>query len=269
MKTFPRIGETYVIRVSHSSILDLVLERIPKDLQIAVLGVLADVDFSVAGTSSGAWRTALSKKGLIRSVVDDIDTLSSKWDNSNDVQDRLDKNASVLSAVVKPHLETIKQVMDLAKLAGVPSDFMAIRPMPCKKSTYFHDDVYFEVVRRSKKTDIIAAGGRYDRLISKFSSPKQKTEPFRAFTLQIALERIMTNLVEYQKLSMSHLKVQRSYGYWSLRRCDVYVAAFQPGLLRQEIGTLYPTLYSPVRPNWPDSRNRNLPSMQCCPASDR
>lgn len=45
----------------------------------------------------------------------------------------------------------------------------------------------------------------------------------------------MTNLVEYQKLSMSHLKVQRSYGYWSLRRCDVYVAAFQPGLLLERL----------------------------------
>ncbi len=33
--------------------------------------------------------------------------------------------------------------------------------------------------------------------------------------------------------------------------------------------TLYPTLYSPVQRNLPHSRNRNVPSMLCCPALDR
>lgn len=76
---------------------------------------------------------------------------------------------------------------------------------------------------------------RYDRLISKFSSPMQQTEPFCAFAIQIALDRIMASLVEFQKMTRSQLDAQRSYGYWSLRRCDVYVAAFQPGLLNERL----------------------------------
>lgn len=72
----------------------------------------------------------------------------------------MDKNASVLSNAVRPHLEMIKQVTDLVRLSGVPSDFVDIHPMPCKKPSNFQDGIYFEVVRRKKKSDIIAAGGR-------------------------------------------------------------------------------------------------------------
>lgn len=139
----------------------------------------------------------------------------------------------MLSAAVRPYLENIRQVLDLVKVSGVPSEFLAIHPMPYKKSRHFHNGVYFEIVRRLKKKDIIAAGGRYDSLISKFSP--HKTGPSCAFALQVALDRITVNLAEFQKSSMSRLKAQRSYGYWSLRRCDVYVAAFQPGLLLERL----------------------------------
>ena len=77
-----------------------------------------------------------------------------------DALERLDKNGSVLSSAVKPYLETIKQVTDLAKLSGVPSDFISIHPLPYKTSAYYQDDIFFEVVRRTKQKDIIVAGGR-------------------------------------------------------------------------------------------------------------
>ncbi|KLO11482.1 hypothetical protein SCHPADRAFT_831061 [Schizopora paradoxa] len=234
MKSFPLICENYVMRVSHLGILNLVFERIPKEKRDAVLQELKRADFTT-GAGSTAWRNSLKQLGLIRSVLDDIETLSIKWDNPMDALERLDKNASVLSSAVKPYLEKIKQVTDLAKLSGISIDFMAIHPLPYKTSAYYQDDIFFEVVRRTKQTDIIVAGGRHDRLISKLTAPVNKREPFCAFAAQFLLDRIIANLVEFQKLSMLRLSAQRSYGYWSLRRCDVYVAAFQPGLLFERL----------------------------------
>lgn len=90
---------------------------------------------------------------------------------------------------------------------------------------------YILVVVASRLSNLF----RHDRLISKLTAPVNKREPFCAFAAQFLLDRIIANLVEFQKLSMSRLNAQRSYGYWSLRRCDVYVAAFQPGLLFERL----------------------------------
>lgn len=165
----PRFDEVF-------QVLNLVFERIPKEKRGAVLQELKRADFTT-GAGSTAWRNSLKQLGLIRSVLDDIETLSIKcrsiwvnlklkWlsliagDNPMDALERLDKNASVLSSAVKPYLEKIKQVTDLAKLSGISTDFMAIHPLPYKTSAYYQDDIFFEVVKRTKQTDIIVAGGR-------------------------------------------------------------------------------------------------------------
>jgi translation initiation factor 2-alpha kinase 4 len=77
---------------------------------------------------------------------------------------------------------------------------------------------------------------RYDHLITQLIAPTSKTEPICAFGLQISIERIATTLATYQSTSVTNLvKEQRSFGYWSARRCDVYVVAFQEGHLQERL----------------------------------
>lgn len=65
-----------------------------------------------------------------------------------------------------------------------------------------------------------------------------KKPPFVAVCIQIALERITSAIATFQSNFMSNSL--RSYDYWNARRCDVYIASFQPGYLniRLEVAAL-------------------------------
>lgn len=54
--------------------------------------------------------------------------------------------------------------------------------------------------------------------------------------MQIALDKITFVLAAFQNASVKTLlKEQRSFGYWSPRRCDVYVVSYQAGFLAERL----------------------------------
>ncbi len=64
---------------------------------------------------------------------------------------------------------------------------------------------------------------------------KQK-DPVCAFAIQIAVEKITAALASYQGASLRTLvKEERSFGFWSPRRCDVYVVSYHPGYLQERL----------------------------------
>ena len=72
----------------------------------------------------------------------------------------------------------------------------------------------------------------YDNLISRHVPLKSQVEPICAMCLQIAVEKITVALASFQSSSVKALvKEERSFGYWSPRRCDVYVVSYHPGYL--------------------------------------
>lgn len=77
---------------------------------------------------------------------------------------------------------------------------------------------------------------RYDNLIAQYSSAKPRSDPICAFAVQIALEKITVVLAAFQSTSVKALvKEQRSFGFWSPRRCDVYILSYQPGYLQDRL----------------------------------
>lgn len=67
---------------------------------------------------------------------------------------------------------------------------------------------------------------RYEHLIHNYSPVKSKAEGICAVAMQVSLEKITVALASFQSTALKTvLKERRSYGYWSPRRCDVYVAA--------------------------------------------
>ncbi|ELU43948.1 anticodon binding domain-containing protein [Rhizoctonia solani AG-1 IA] len=53
------------------------------------------------------------------------------------------------------------------------------------------------------------------------------------------MDRIASALADYLSSSVkSMVKEERSFGYWSPSRCDVYIASFQPGLLHERVELL-------------------------------
>jgi eukaryotic translation initiation factor 2-alpha kinase 4 len=78
----------------------------------------------------------------------------------------------------------------------------------------------------------------YDKLIRHYTSPQDKPAPVVAFALQISVDRIKLALANYHKSSLTALVTQkdgRSFGYWSRKRCDVYIVSHQAGYLQDRL----------------------------------
>lgn len=75
---------------------------------------------------------------------------------------------------------------------------------------------------------------RYDGLISKYSQPK--ADGICAIALTVSVDKILAALASYQGATVKQLiKEERSFGYWSPRRCDVYVVSYHPGFLQDRL----------------------------------
>lgn len=83
---------------------------------------------------------------------------------------RLEKASPPLLTLMSPSLDEIKQAIRYVALAGVTRPIFLHPLMISSHNSYFRDGVCFEVVRRSKRSDILAAGGRSADLIMVTSS---------------------------------------------------------------------------------------------------
>ena len=75
-------------------------------------------------------------------------------------------------------------------------------------------------------------------MISKCAPPKVKAENagICAIGMQINLDKITVALAAFQSLSVKTLiKEERSFGFWSPRRCDVYIVSYHPGYLQERL----------------------------------
>ena len=98
--------------------------------------------------------------------------------------------------------------------------------------------ICFEVAKRQqqKRPDVLAVGGRYDHVINRYLPAKTRDDGICAVAVQISLEKIAAALASYQSASLkTMLKERKSYGYWSPRRCDVYVVSHQEGSLADRL----------------------------------
>ncbi|EEB88644.1 hypothetical protein MPER_13426, partial [Moniliophthora perniciosa FA553] len=106
---------------------------------------------------------------------------------------------------------------------------------------FYQDGVLIEIVRRTKWTDVLGAGGssridRYDHLISRYSTPKLKSEPaIYAFGIQLSVDKIVWGLSSYQGSKKSPLNEKQPFGFWTPRRCDVYVVSYHEGYLQDRM----------------------------------
>ena len=95
--------------------------------------------------------TRSSSKHLTHDAVDDdIDGLMA----------RLERVAPTLMPVLAPYVRDIKSTISYAAASGVTRPILFNPLMTSNWLQYFKDGVCFQVVRRNKRSDILAAGGR-------------------------------------------------------------------------------------------------------------
>lgn len=72
--------------------------------------------------------------------------------------------------------------------------------------------------------------------MNQFYTPTQVVEPLRAVVLQVSVDRIAASVVAFQKASAQiFLREPRSWGFWSPRRCDVYIVSYTSGHLNDRL----------------------------------
>ncbi|KAI0077507.1 Serine/threonine-protein kinase [Panus rudis PR-1116 ss-1] len=231
IESFANLG-SYEIHISHTKIYDTALSRISAELRSEVIKVLDQ-----SKSSQSQKRSNLLRKGVPRNVVDELEVLMEIEEDMDVIISKLERVSPQLLALLLGPFEEIKNAVNFAIGTGVnrPLYFHPLF-MLSNPNTHFKDGVCFVALRRHKRSDVLALGGRYDHLISRFSPPKPKSEPTCAIAVQIFIDKITLALASFQSASQKMLlKERRSFGYWSPRRCDVYVVSHQEGHLADRL----------------------------------
>ncbi|EPQ30765.1 uncharacterized protein PFL1_01666 [Pseudozyma flocculosa PF-1] len=230
-------SESWDIHINHEGILSLILDRVPNKHREAVLGIVA----LLAGSKSvNNARTQLLQLGLPRSTIEELEAFNLQ-DELKTVHGRLERlfPTEHRSRVSKAVAE-IAGVAATAQHFGVQRRFL-FTPLLAQSSNLYRGGVFFTVVRAGKRRDVVAAGGRYDALLKRFSTPSSSSSAsLHGVGVQIAVGKLTLGLAKYQEVHvprlLSRAEEERSFGFMTPRRCDVYVAS-APGLLhtRMEI----------------------------------
>ena len=149
------------------------MERFTKEQRISVTDIVTQGKPTISQK-----RAMLMKAGISRTAIDEIEllydvcksdikghyvpytdvTVDEEWEL---IPFRLKKQFPTLYDTFLPYLQEIKKVQELATLCGVTSQLL-IRPLMLgKRHELYRNGICFEVVRRSKRSDILATGGRY------------------------------------------------------------------------------------------------------------
>ncbi|KAG8885633.1 hypothetical protein FRB98_001726 [Tulasnella sp. 332] len=228
LSIFPGVGTHHLeICISHSDIIESVFNKVP-------MTRTRRRDISSVLYANKPWsqkRAQLLNAGL-KNVIEEIEILSSESSDGMTLLERLEKlNGSL------PHIRTafaaVDRTIQIAQAMGVRRPIM-FKPFIMLNQPYFREGIVFEVRGAKRSYEVIARGGRYDHLITKFSGSSIKS--MRAVGLQISLSNFTSSLAESLSLSVPRLmKESKSFGYWSPRRCDVYVVSTSLGKLAERI----------------------------------
>ncbi|EAL17471.1 hypothetical protein CNBM1630 [Cryptococcus deneoformans B-3501A] len=227
----------YEFHVSHETVLDAILDIIPDRPDKPRLKVLEQ--FRNLGASNSANPSAQSRNllsnvtGLSRILMDELEQCCIAGDFEV-VRKRLESIFTSTSAKRKldTALDDMANVINSARACGVARKIL-FRPTLAKHSEFFRGGFMFECVRKGKQKDVVAYGGRYDSLLEHFKQPVMHSQSRRVFGvgMSIAVDQLARIVSRYESSLSRRLmekpnEDERSFGYWSPARCDVYVASF-------------------------------------------
>jgi translation initiation factor 2-alpha kinase 4 len=111
-------------------------------------------------SSSSQKRAALLKKGLLRSTADELEIFAEIDEDIDGLLIKLERVSPSLLTVMRPAVEEIKQSIQFAISAGF-NDPIYFRPlMWATHHAHFNNGLRLEVVRRTRRQDVLAAAGR-------------------------------------------------------------------------------------------------------------
>jgi translation initiation factor 2-alpha kinase 4 len=105
---------------------------------------------------------------------------------------------------------------------------------------FYSGGILFQCLFDKKSREVLAAGGRYDKLIEQYT-PKAQGQPTvtcHAVGMNLGWDRLVNSMVRYVKnpIKSAHLKKQHddesAFSPWMPRRCDILVTSFDSNVLK-------------------------------------
>lgn len=232
------------IVINHCGILDIIFDfcGIDKAQRPIVCNTLSQVGFTK--TMKQAKQELREQLNIASTVLHDLEQFDFRL-SSESTKARLHRIMvdSVHLAKVDSHILYLSKVLNYLKLFGVCTSIF-ISPLSNYNASFYVNGIMFQAVNEEKRRTIIAAGGRYDSLISYLARPSGNTgfHLQHAVGFNLACEKLFNSMQSFMRVDgsrrtnskskKSFLKDAETKVDWKPRRCDVLVSSLSTSLWR-------------------------------------
>ncbi|KAJ5979107.1 hypothetical protein N7501_002449 [Penicillium viridicatum] len=237
IEEFPPLRSTPMcFLVNHSDLLQLIMEfcritptQIPKVKE--VLSKLNVGKYTMQTIRSELRAPAI---GVASTSLDDLARFDFR-DSLKETKRRLQNimEGTEYAERISPIFARLNVLMTYLQTFGVKRKIY-IKPLSSVHDKFYRGSILFQCIFDSKRRDVFAAGGRYDRLIQEFSPNVLSNLPqAHAVGFNLGSDRLRSSMIDYLKAkALSKDSETSAESYWAARRCDVLVASFDPTVLR-------------------------------------
>ncbi|GAA5934949.1 serine/threonine-protein kinase GCN2 [Sporobolomyces koalae] len=234
LAAFPFSGQTWHV-LNHSKILDALLDIFPAKQRVQVAELL--VQHSRSQRTWVKTSTELLKlPGVTKAMCDTLRAFDVSGDLAK-IKSLVLSSVTRLKHVAQEGLEELSDIVTLCHQLGIKN--IKISPLLASNYDLHKDGSIFEShIVRGKTRDVIAAGGRFDEVVSRLAAPEVRFSGrcphVVGFSLSVA--KLSAAAADAHQVSLKR-NPKESFGPFAIRRADVYVVSFVPGLidLRLEI----------------------------------
>ncbi|KAF2457267.1 anticodon binding domain of tRNAs-domain-containing protein [Lineolata rhizophorae] len=238
---FPSLSSSQMcFHLNHSDLLDIIMDfcRISKPQRPTVKETLSKLNIQ-----QWTWQKIRNELrsptlGISSTSLDDM----ARFDFRDTPEKAFGRISSLLEGTEyldKTHatFAHLRSVMAYTKQFNVRRK-LYVSPLSSFNEKFYSGGILFQCLFDTKRRDVLAAGGRYDRLIADHQPKVQgHFTGCHAVGVNLGWDRLVTSMARYSKPSgkSSFLKKateEELQGHWAGRRCDVLVASFDKTVLR-------------------------------------
>ncbi|KAF2841608.1 kinase-like protein [Patellaria atrata CBS 101060] len=227
---FPSLSSTQMcFHLNHSDLLELIMEfcRITEPQRESVKETLSKLNIQQWTWQKIRNELRTSSSGVPSTSLDELQRFD--WrDTPEKAFGKLRKLFANTNVIEKTHaiFARLTTVIDYMKQLDVQHK-VYISPLSSFNEKFYTGGILFQCLYDTKRRDVLAAGGRYDRLIQDHHPKLQGNfSGCHAVGMNLGWER-KTNFLK-KAVEEEH------NGIWSTRRCDILVASHDPSILRSQ-----------------------------------
>lgn len=242
---FPSFGTTQMcFHLNHSNLLEMVLEfcRISAPQRPAVKTVLSKLNIAKNNWASIRNELRSSEIGISSTSLDDLARFD--WrDSPEKACAKLRRIFEGTKFLDRTHaiFAHLSSVINYMKLWNVKRK-VYISVLSSFNEKFYTGGVLFQCLFDTKQREVLAAGGRYDKLIEEYRPRGHgnalPTSVYHAVGVNLGWDRLVNSMIRYLKkpekatFLKKHAEEDTPSISWMPRRCDCLVASFDSSVLR-------------------------------------